>query len=66
VTLARWGRFTLGIFCAHLFFVLRLDGIVDSFHSPAVEVIYPVAVLFLSLIAVSLLSRIKPLRRLVS
>ena len=66
VTLARWGRFTLGISCIHPFFVRRLDAIVGRFHSPAVEVVFPVVVLFLSLITVSLLSKIKPLRTLVS
>ena len=66
VTMARWGRFTLGIYCAHLFFVRRLDGIVNRFHSPAIELIYPIVVFFLSLVTVSLLSKIKPLRTLVS
>ncbi len=65
-TLARWGRSTLGIYCVHLFFVRRLVGIVDRFHSPAVEVLYPVVVLFLSLLTVNLLARIKPLRTLVT
>lgn len=65
VTLARWGRLTLGIYCVHLFFVEWLDGVIGRFDSPAAEVLYPVAVLLLSFFAAHLVSRVKLTRTLV-
>ena len=62
-TLARWGRFTLGIYCIHPIFVHQ--QILCRFHSPAAEVLYPAVVLLVSLCAAWLLSRVRWLRPLV-
>lgn len=65
VTMARWGRLTLGIYCVHLFFVIVLSGAVARLHAPWAEVLYPVTVFFLSVLATVLLARIQWMRAFV-
>ncbi len=62
-TLARWGRCTLGIYCIHPLFVHQ--QILCRLHSTVAEVLYPAAVLLLSLLAVWPLSRLRWTRPLV-
>lgn len=61
--LARWGRWTLGIYCIHPIFIHQ--KILCRLHSAVAEVLYPIAVLLLSLFAVWLLARVRWTRSLV-
>jgi surface polysaccharide O-acyltransferase-like enzyme len=62
---ARVGRFTLGIYCVHFYFVKQLDPIVTALHNPVSEAIFPPVVFVLSLLAVWMLSKSSLTRRFV-
>jgi surface polysaccharide O-acyltransferase-like enzyme len=53
----RLGRFTLGIYCAHLLFVDLLATGMESLNSPIAEVAYPILVFLLTIPFVILLSK---------
>jgi fucose 4-O-acetylase-like acetyltransferase len=53
----RLGRFTLGIYCAHLLFVDLLAAGMESLNSPIAEVAFPILVLLLTIPFVILLSK---------
>ena len=65
VTLARWGRLVLGIYCVHLYFVDRLWQHVRHFNSPLAELLFPIVVLLLSVATAVLLSKTRLTRSFV-
>jgi surface polysaccharide O-acyltransferase-like enzyme len=65
LTLARWGRLVLGIYCVHLYFVDRLWQHIRHFNSPLAELLFPIVVLLLSVAAAVLLSKTRLTRSFV-
>lgn len=63
VKLARWGRLTLGTYCVHGFFAHQ--WLLRRLESPVAEILFPIAVLLLSLATANLLSRARVTRFLV-
>jgi len=55
--LARWGKVTLGIYCVHYYFVKQLTPVVEWLHNPVSELLFPVVVFLLSLLAVWILMK---------
>jgi len=63
--MAQCGRYTLGIYCVHLVFVILLDPLAGQLYPAIGEIVFPVVVLALSLVSVQLLSRFRFTRRFV-
>jgi len=61
----RWGKYTLGIYCVHYFFVDLLSPLATAMHSPFGEVVYTILVFALSLVSVFLLAKFRFTRQFV-